>query len=167
MKPITTKKPNQEIDGLPAGYGRFLEGIKSRIRTAQVKAVLSANRELVLLYWEIGREILERQDREGWGSKIVTRLSRDLSREFPDIKGFSPRNLLFMRAFAESYRGITMVKQLVSQIPWGHIVRLMQSVKNDQERTWYVRKTLEHGWSRDILMIQIEQKLFHRKGKAE
>ncbi|MFN0116665.1 MAG: YhcG family protein [Elusimicrobiota bacterium] len=161
-----TRKTKLKIDTLPDGYGRFLEGIKFRIRTVQVKAALSANRELVLLYWEIGREILERQNREGWGSKIVTRLSRDLSREFPDMKGFSPRNLLFMRSFAETYKDIAIVKQLVSLIPWGHIVRLIQTVNSDRERTWYIRKAIEHGWSRNVLMIQIEQRLFHRKGKA-
>jgi predicted nuclease of restriction endonuclease-like (RecB) superfamily len=82
------------------------------------------------------------------------------------MKGFSPRNMLFMRAFAEAYTDETIVKQLVSQLPWGHVVRLIQKVKSPEEREWYIRKAFEHGWSRDILVMQIESRLFHRQGKA-
>ena len=116
------------IPGLPVGYPRFLADIKNRIRAAQIRATLSANQELVRLYWDIGRRILNRQDQEGWGAKVINRLAQDLLREFPEMRGFSPRNLLFMRAFAEVYDDFEIVKQLVSQIPWGHIVRLIQSV---------------------------------------
>lgn len=87
---------------LPAGYAEFLESLKARIRQTQVRAALSANRELVLLYWHIGREILHRQKEEGWGSKVIERLAQDLRREFPEMKGLSPRNLKYMRAFAEA-----------------------------------------------------------------
>jgi predicted nuclease of restriction endonuclease-like (RecB) superfamily len=96
--------------------------IKARVRAAQLKAGLAVNRELVLLYWHIGREILARQKQEGWGAKVIDRLSRDLAHEFPDMRGFSPRNLLFMRAFADGYADETIVKQLVSLLPWGHDV---------------------------------------------
>jgi predicted nuclease of restriction endonuclease-like (RecB) superfamily len=151
---------------ISTGYNSFLQDLKLRIRAARTRAALAANRELVLLYWQIGRDILERQEREGWGAKIIDRLARDLRTEFPDMKGFSPRNMLFMRAFAEAYTDETIVKQLVSQLPWGHVVRLIQKVKSPEEREWYIRKAFEHGWSRDILVMQIESRLFHRQGKA-
>ena len=147
-------------------YDHFLHDLKSRIRAARTRAALSVNRELILLYWHIGRDILERQEREGWGAKVVDRLARDLRAEFPDMKGFSPRNMLFMRAFADAYPDEEKVKQTVSQLPWGHIVRLIQKVKSPEEREWYIHKAFEHGWSRDILVMQIESRLFHRQGKT-
>lgn len=153
-------------DGIPAGYGDLLEHLKTRIRVARNRAVLSANRGVILLYWDLGREILSRQEREGWGTKVVGRLSRDLRRSFPDMKGLSPRNLLFMRAFAEAYPAAEIVKQLVSQIPWGHIIRLIQKVKSPEEREWYLRRTIEHGWGRDVMVLQIDTGLYCRQGKA-
>jgi predicted nuclease of restriction endonuclease-like (RecB) superfamily len=108
-------------------YDTFLSDLKTRIRAARTRAALAVNRELILLYWQIGRDILERQEREGWGAKVVERLATDLRVEFPDMKGFSPRNLLFMRSFAEVFADEEKVKQLVSQLPWGHIVRLMRN----------------------------------------
>ena len=122
---VASKRPivQQAAAQLPSGYAALLEDIKARVRAAQLKAGLAVNRELVLLYWHIGREILARQEREGWGAKVIDRLSRDLSREFPDMRGFSPRNLLFMRAFADGYADETIVKQLVSLLPSGHVVR--------------------------------------------
>lgn len=148
------------------GYNHFLHDLKSRIRAARTRAALSVNRELILLYWQIGRDILERQEREGWGAKVIERLATDLRAEFQDMKGLSPRNLLFMRAFAEAYTDEAIVKQLVSQLPWGHVVRLIQKVKSPEEREWYICKAFEHGWSRDILVMQIESRLFHRQGKT-
>ena len=148
------------------GYDTFLHDLKARIRAARTRAALAVNRELVLLYWQIGRDILERQEREGWGAKVIDRLARDLRNEFPDMKGFSPRNLLFMRSFAEANPDEGKVKQLVSLLPWGHIVRLIQKVKSPEEREWYIRKAFEYGWSRDILVMQIETRLFHRQGKV-
>jgi predicted nuclease of restriction endonuclease-like (RecB) superfamily len=147
-------------------YDHFLHDLKSRIRAARTRAALSVNRELILLYWQIGRDILERQEREGWGAKVIERLARDLRAEFPDMKGLSPRNLLFMRAFAEAYPDEEKVKQLVSQLPWGHVVRLIQKVKSQEEREWYINKAFENGWSRDVLVMQIESRLFHRQGKT-
>ena len=154
------------MTNLDTYYNHFLNDLKTRIRSARTRAALSVNRELILLYWQIGRDILERQEREGWGAKIIERLANDLRVEFPDMKGFSPRNMLFMRAFAEAYPDEEIVKQLVSQLPWGHVVRLIQKVKSQVEREWYIRKAFEHGWSRDILVMQIESRLFHRQGKA-
>ena len=160
------RKVQEPLAQLPAGYAELLEDLKARIRSAQVKAALSVNRELVLLYWQIGREILQRQQQEGWGAKVIERLAQDLQREFPEMKGFSTRNLLFMRGFAEAYPDEAIVKQLVSQIPWGHLIRLLQKVKDLAERTWYIQQTIEHGWSRNVLVHQIESGLYERQGKA-
>ena len=151
---------------LPIGYAEFLADLKERIRRARIKATLSANRELILLYWEIGRMILERQRKEGWGSKVIDRLAQDLRREFPDMKGFSARNLKYMRAFAEAYPDKEFVQQVAAQIPWFHHCTLLDKVKNPAERIWYIQQTIEHGWSRNILVHQIESGLYHRKGKA-
>lgn len=121
---------------LPSLYPETLEDLKRRVRHARLKTVLRVNRELILLYWEIGRLILDRQNNEGWGSKVVERLAHDLSAEFPDMRGFSLRNLLFMRSFAEAFTSGPIVKQLVSQLPWGHIIRILQQVKSPAERSW-------------------------------
>ncbi len=156
----------QGVQRSDAAYREFLESLKARIRSARIRAALSANRELVLLYWQIGREILQRQQQEGWGTKVIDRLARDLRQEFPEIKGFSPRNLKYMRAFAEAYADEEFVQQVVAQIPWGHNVRILDYVKDSAERVWYIRKTIEHGWSRNVLVHQIESGLYYRKGKA-
>jgi len=148
------------------GYDDFLRDLKSRIRTAQTRAALAVNRELVLLYWQIGRDILTRQKDEGWGAKVIERLANDLRKEFPDMKGFSRANLMYMRSFAEAWDDELFVQQLVGQIPWGHNIALIAKLKNRTEREWYIHKTLEHGWSRDILVMQIETRLFHRQGKV-
>jgi predicted nuclease of restriction endonuclease-like (RecB) superfamily len=148
------------------GYDDFLRELKERIRSAQVKAALSVNRELVLLYWQIGREIIVRQQQQGWGAKVIERLARDLKAAFPDMKGFSRTNLLYMRAFAEAYPDQQIVQQLVGQIPWGHNVRILDAVKDSSAKLWYVQKTIENGWSRNILVHQIESGLYHRQGKA-
>ena len=166
---MPTKRPamaRHPVPLLPSGYAALLEDIKSRVRAAQLKAGLAVNHELVMLYWHVGREILARQKQEGWGAKVIDRLSRDLGREFPGMRGLSPRNLLFARSFATEYRDETIVKQLVSQLPWGHIVRLLQMAHDPAEREWYIRATVEHGWSRNVLVQQIETDLYHRQGKA-
>ena len=109
-------------------YTAFLRSLKERIQQAQIKAALAVNKELTLLYWQIGREILIRQQQEGWGTKIVDQLAKDLKREFPDIKGFSSRNLKYMRAFAEAYPDEQIVQQLAAQIPWFHNCVLLEDV---------------------------------------
>ena len=147
-------------------YAEFLQLLKERVRNAQVKAALSVNRELVLLYWKIGREILERQKTQGWGAKVIERLSKDLRSEFPEMKGFSLRNIKYMRALAESYADEEFVQQVVAQIPWGHNVRILDYLKTSEEREFYVRQTIENGWSRNVLVLQIESKLYERQGKA-
>ncbi len=109
---------------VPDNYDRFLRSLKERIRTAQVRAALAVNKELVLLYWQIGKDILERQEQEGWGAKVISKLAKDLKAEFPEMKGFSSRNINYMRAFADTYPDEQIVQQLVAQIPWGHNVRI-------------------------------------------
>jgi len=151
---------------LPTGYGELLENLKSRIRTARVQAALSVNRKLVLLYWHIGKEILQKQEQEGWGTKVIDRLALDLAREFPEMKGFSPRNLKYMRAFAEAWPDEQIVQDVLAQITWYHNITLLEKVKDPPERLWYVEQTIEHGWSRNVLVHQIESKLYERQGKA-
>lgn len=151
---------------LPENYDNFLRSLKERIRTAQVRAALAVNKELVLLYWQIGREILERQKQEGWGAKVITKLTKDLKAEFPEMKGFSSRNLNYMRSFAESYPDEQIVQQLAAKIPWFHNCVLLDKVKDHEQRLWYIRETIENGWSRSVLEYQIETKLYQRQGKA-
>src|SRR5439155_1891542 len=151
---------------LPKGYEALLRDLKNRIRAAQVTAALAVNRELVLLYWSIGRDILARQKEHGWGAKIIDRLADDLRKAFPEMTGLSPRNLKYMRAFAEAWADEQIVQQVVAQIPWGHNVRILDYVKNPHEREWYVRATIQNGWSRNVLVHQIESGLYRRQGKA-
>jgi predicted nuclease of restriction endonuclease-like (RecB) superfamily len=153
-------------DILMTSYETFLQDLKVRIRTAQTRASLAVNRELVLLYWGVGRDILDRQKREGWGAKVIERLASDLRREFPEMKGWSRANLLYMRAFAEAWADGEIVQQLVGQIPWGHNIALLAKLKISEERQWYARKVIEHGWSRPVLVHQIESGLYRRQGKA-
>jgi predicted nuclease of restriction endonuclease-like (RecB) superfamily len=152
--------------GLPNTYAAFLQELKQRIRELQLRASVSVNRELVLLYWRIGRDILLRQEREHWGTKVIDRLAVDLKKAFPEMNRFSPRNLKYMRAFAEAWPEEEFVQQAVAQIPWGHNVRILDYVKERRDREWYVRATLEHGWSRDVLVHQIERGLHQRSGTA-
>lgn len=151
---------------LPTGYDELLRDLKLRIRTARVRAALAVNRELVLLYWSIGRDILARQSEQGWGAKVIDRLSADLRHEFPEIYGFSTRNLKYMRAFAEAWPDETIVQQVAAQIPWFHNCVLMEKTQTMEERLWYARQTTEHGWSRNLLVHQIESKLIQRQGKT-
>lgn len=148
------------------GYGDLLNELKARIRHAQVRASLAVNRELLQLYWHIGREILVRQEGEGWGSKVVERLAHDLRGEFPDMSGLSRTNLMYMRAFAEAYPDDPIVQQAVGQIPWGHNIVLLDKVKKPKIRTWYAGQTVQHGWSRNVLIHQIETGLHERQGQA-
>jgi predicted nuclease of restriction endonuclease-like (RecB) superfamily len=147
-------------------YRRFVESIKERIRTAQVKAALAANAELVLHYWEIGREILANQEREGWGAKVIDRLAADLQREFPKLAGYSSRNLKYMRAFAAAWPDRAIVHQLAAQIPWKHNCVLLDRVKDAKTREFYIRETVGQGWSRSVLVHHLDTDLHKRAGKA-
>jgi predicted nuclease of restriction endonuclease-like (RecB) superfamily len=152
--------------GLPDGYLTVLAEIKKRIQSGRLRVVMAANASVIIMYWDIGRLILDRQKREGWGAKVIDRLSADLREAFPDMNGISPRNLLFMRSFAEAYPDNAMVKQLVSPLPWGHIIRLVQKIKEPEIRHWYVKASIENGWSRNILDMQIRAGAHERQGKA-
>jgi predicted nuclease of restriction endonuclease-like (RecB) superfamily len=151
---------------IPTEYGPFLEDLKQRIRTAQVRAIVAVNRELVLLYWSIGTRILAAQRIEGWGAKVIERLSADLKSEFPDMKGFSTRNLKYMRAVAVGWPEREFVQQVAAQIPWFHNCTLLDKVKDPTARLWYAKAIVEFGWSRNVLVHQIESRLYERQGKA-
>ncbi|MDV3002595.1 MAG: hypothetical protein N5P05_004250 (plasmid) [Chroococcopsis gigantea SAG 12.99] len=142
---------------LVEGYDNFLRELKERIRTALVRAALAVNQELVLLYWQIGQEILTRQQQQGWGTKVIDRLATDLRFAFPDLKGFSSRNLKYMRKFAETYPDEQIVQEVLAQITWYHNIALMEKLSSSEERIWYLHKTIEQGWSRNVLVHQIEQ----------
>ena len=151
---------------LPAGYAELLKEIKERVRAAQVRAGLAANRELLALYWDIGRMILARQEAEGWGAKVIDRLSRDLHAAFPGQQGFSPRNLKYMRAFADAWPDPQFVQQPAAQIPWTHHCMLLDKVQTPADRLWYAAKAIENGWSRNVLALQIQSALHTRQGRA-
>lgn len=150
----------------PEGYGDWLADLKDRIHAAQQRATLAVNRELVLLYWQIGHDILTRQAQQGWGAKVIERLAQDLRAAFPDMKGFSPRNLKYMRAFAEAWSDAEFVQQAAAQLPWGHNLVLLDKLPGPETRRWYAAKAIEHNWSRNILVMQIETRLLERSGKA-
>ncbi|HSU14186.1 PDDEXK nuclease domain-containing protein [Longimicrobium sp.] len=153
---------------LPAAdvYGEFLHALKERIRSAQLRAAVSVNRELVLLYWEIGRDLTERQEREGWGTRVIDRLAADLRTAFPGQQGFSPRNLRYMKLFAEEWPDRAMVQGLLAQLSWSHHIALLEKVIDPAERAWYAGRCAENGWSRNVLLHQIASGLAHRQGRA-
>ena len=162
--------PARRAEQLPADYPQFLAEVKARIADARTRAVLAVNSELIRLYWEIGHEILEREDRQGWGAKVVDRLAADLRRELPDITGFSPRNLRYMREFARAWSMCTtseeMLQQPAARLPWGHHMVLLDKIKDANERAWYAGQAVENGWSRNVLQAQIATDLRGRQGSA-
>ncbi|MFH1153687.1 MAG: DUF1016 N-terminal domain-containing protein [Pseudomonadota bacterium] len=172
---------------LPADYTGLLADIKQRVRHAQTRAVLAVNAELIRLYWEIGALIDTRQQKEGWGSSVIPRLARDLHNELPEEKGFSERNIKRMLAFYREYPHLSFVPQAVAQmeatpevqqlatffpadlmlsIPWGHHAELMAKVKDHATRQWYMQAIMTNGWSRNILVMQIETTAHQRQGRA-
>lgn len=150
----------------PEGYADWLAELKGRIHSAQQRAALAVNRELVLLYWQIGHDILARQAAQGWGAKVIDRLAHDLRIAFPDVKGFSRRNLKYMRAFAEAWPEPGFVQEVLAQLPWYHQIALLDKLKISSERRWYVQQAVDNGWSRNVLAMQIETRLLERQGKA-
>jgi predicted nuclease of restriction endonuclease-like (RecB) superfamily len=164
---------------LPRDYRLFLSGLKERIRTAQVKAVLSVNREMIVLYWDLGQRVVERQKQGRWGTGIIERLSRDIQAEFPGIKGFSPQNIWRMRSFyrawtddipilsqpAREFDGVSLPSAL-AELPWFHNVILITMIKDPGTRLWYAKQALQHGWSRPVLVRQIKSGLHARQGTA-
>ncbi len=151
---------------VPNDYAVWLTELKQRIQVAQQRATLSVNSELILLYWHIGRDILERQQAQGWGAKSVDQLAKDLTAAFPDMKGFSRRNLLYMRSFAEQWPDAEFVQQAVAQLPWGHNILIITKCSSVAQARFYIDQTLEQGWSRDVLALQLKSNLYARAGKA-
>jgi predicted nuclease of restriction endonuclease-like (RecB) superfamily len=150
-------------------YHQWLGQIKQQIGQAQQRASLAVNRELLLLYWQLGNSFLQQQAQLGWGAKVIDQLATDLKRSFPELKGFSRANLMYMRSFAKTWPDFIdnpIVQQAVGQIPWGHNLALLSKVKDNQQRIAYAQKTIENGWSRNVLVHQIESNLLARQGNA-
>jgi len=165
-------------------YDNILSGLKEKFRTAQMKAALSVNAYQLALYWEVGYTILQQREEEGWGTKIIERLSRDLKIEFPAMKGISTRNITYMRDFAEAYpeypfvqqpvaelqytdnQDVIILQQLVAKLPWGHHIAILTKLKTREDRLFYMQKCSENNWGRDFLKIQIDNQLHLRKGAA-
>ncbi len=148
-------------------YLNFLISIKEDIQTSRIRAALSVNKELVLLYWRIGNEIIKRKKSLGWGSEVVKALSQDLKREFPEVKGFSERNLVYMQTFASFYPDLAFTQGLPAQIPWYHNQTIMDKIKEPNLRVWYIQKTIENGWSRNVLVMHIEAQSHLKLGAAQ
>jgi predicted nuclease of restriction endonuclease-like (RecB) superfamily len=175
-------------------YLDWIEDLKGRIRTAQIKASIAVNKEMMMLYWDIGKSIVEKQDQFSWGSKIVEQMAKDLKRELPDTNGFSRTNLFAMRKFYLFYKDTNLVQQLGGQIentssntqnelvqqlvghlsknsilckiPWGQHIVILNKCQDTEEALFYIAQTIQNNWSRNVLKIQIDSKLIERQGKA-
>jgi predicted nuclease of restriction endonuclease-like (RecB) superfamily len=151
---------------LPDWYPDLLDRVSGHITTGHRRAVSAANTEVLRSYWAIGSEILNRQGSEGWGARVIDRLSTDLKSQFPAAKGYSPRNLKYMRAFAAAWPEQAIVQAPLAQLPWYHQLALLQKLEDSTLRLWYAAATVSHGWSRDVLALQIESGFHQRSGKA-
>ncbi|HVI45803.1 MAG TPA: PDDEXK nuclease domain-containing protein [Chitinophaga sp.] len=162
------------------GYIDFIATLKQDIQGARSQAILIVNKQLLLLYWKIGNRILQQQHIEGWGTKVIDRISNDLKSAFPDMKGLSSRNLKYMRAFAEAYPTFSnnissdiqivedgpIVQVPLAQLTWYHHITILEKLKDPDERIFYIYQTATNGWSRNVLVHQIEGNLYQRTGKA-
>lgn len=151
---------------MPDDYGATLADIKQRVVAQRLRVVIAANAAMIELYWDIGRTILDRQRNAGWGAKVIDRLSADLREAYPDMQGFSPRNLKYMRAFAAAWPDAAIVQAPLAQLTWYHNLALLERLDDAENRLWYARQTLLHGWSRNILILQIDNRVHERTGKA-
>ena len=140
----------------PPEYAAWLAELKVRIHQERLRVVLAGNAAMVLLYWDIGRSILDKQAAQGWGSRVIDRLAADLRAGFPEMKGFSPRNLKYMRAFSAAWPDRQIVQASLAQLTWYHHIALLEKLHNPAQRLWYAARTMEHGWSRNILALQID-----------
>lgn len=148
-------------------YIEWLISLKAKIHQSQMKALLTANSAMIMLYWEIGKEIFEKLENEGWGKHIVDNLEKDLKAEFPGMKGFSRRNLFYMKQFYSFYHSdIKNVQQLVAQLPWGHNIHIVSKSETVDEALFYLQSTIENNWSRNVLSMQIKSGLYERTGNA-
>lgn len=148
------------------GYLEFINDIKEKIKKQRMTIVLNANSSMICLYWNIGKAILEKQEKEGWGAKVIDRMAQDLKDAFPDMSGFSPRNIKYMRKFAECWSDFEFVQQVVAQIPWRTNRMILDKLDSKESRVWYAYKTIENGWSSKVLELQIESGLMERTGKS-
>lgn len=162
MKTSITKKP--EPLSLDENYKNFLTEIKNRLKTAQIRAALAANSELIKFYWQLGSNLIEKQKTYKWGEHFLEQFSHDMRRAFPEMQGFSVRNLQRMRQFAQLYPDLAIAPQAVAQLPWGHIALLIHTIKDKQIREWYAQQAIKNGWSRSVLEMQIESGLYERQG---
>ena len=147
-------------------YLNFIEEIKAEIQKQRISVVLNANSSMICLYWNIGKAIIKKQEKEGWGTKVIDRMAKDLKDAFPDMSGFSPRNIKYMRKFAECWPDYEIVQRVVAQIPWRSNISLMDKLTDQKSRIWYAQKTIENGWSKTILDMQIESRLMERAGQS-
>ncbi|WP_237342149.1 PDDEXK nuclease domain-containing protein [Williamsia soli] len=155
-----------ELAQVPDDYGEVLEQLKTKVRGARVQATRTVNTQLLVLYWDIGRAILDRQDARGWGSRVIDRLAADLRAEFPEMRGFSRSNLHYMRTIAGTWPREAIVQQPVGQLPWGHLTVLIDKLDDHATRNWYAAAAVQHGWSRAVLTHQIRNHLDQRVGAA-
>lgn len=153
-------------DPLPVGYPKSLAEVKAQTTAAHTRAVFAVNGELIALYWEIGREILGCERREGSGTEVIDRLATDLRREFPGMKGLSRSNLRYMRDFARAWSNEAMLPQAVAKLTWGHNIALLTKPEGRDARLWYATQAIENGWSRKALEAQIATGRYEREGKA-
>lgn len=144
---------------MPEWYPELLATVSQHVVTGHRRAVRAANTELLASYWRIGKEILDRQQAEGWGTKVIDRLSADLKRQLPDARGFSPRNLKYMRAFAAAWPDREIVQRSAAQLRWRHHQVLLDKLDEAELREWYAAAASDAGWSRDVLVLQIEGRL--------
>jgi predicted nuclease of restriction endonuclease-like (RecB) superfamily len=156
----------ESLKSMPEGYGTFIAKLKEQITQERIKTIQSANSAMILLYWHIGNSILIQQQKEGWGTKVIDRMSVDLKEAFPDMSGFSPRNLKYMRKFAEAWTDIQLVQRTVALIPWRSNITLLDKLTDVNTRLWYAQKTVENGFGKDMLVFQIESQLHKRQGAA-
>jgi predicted nuclease of restriction endonuclease-like (RecB) superfamily len=151
---------------MPDSYVDMRDAIIAKIKESRVRFAVQVNMGMIELYWNIGNEILRRQKNEGWGAKVIDRLSRDIKETYPEMNGFSARNLKYMRKFAEHWSDASIVQQVVAQIPWRSNIVLMDKLPDEQTRLWYARRLLENGWSSNVLDTMIATRLIERQGKT-
>ena len=171
-KNVEKEKENNIFPFVPSSIGpgksypEFVDALIETIRKQRVSTTLRANVSLIVMYWQIGDAILKKQKSEGWGAKVIDRISHDVRHVFPDMKGFSPRNIKYMRLFAAEWPDLELVQRTVALIPWRTNILILEKLKSPEDRLWYAQKTIKNGWSRSVLELQIESGLKQRDGQA-
>lgn len=163
IKDGVTFPQTETLASMPVDYNSFIAGLKEQIAQQRIKSILNANSEMILLYWKIGKAILEKQKNAGWGAKVVDRMAYDLKNAFPEMSGFSPRNLKYMRKFAEAWTDYEIVQRTVALIPWRSNITLLDKLKDPELRLWYASKVIEYGMGKDMLVFQIIESQLHKR----